>query len=326
MIARLPASQVGTRRGGSLDWTGGNTGWGSSSFNTTARLTPVTDDSPITASSRYSPRARPSPVCRPGGFRLRRSGPGPRPHIRHVRGLDRRRCPAKWAYDPDQGNAGPWPRGSRAPGWQPARLKSSMTPPSELVAGACVPARPRGPWHPGAGGKDYFSDKPALTTLAQLEQARRPLPVAAASGPSITANGPRRERRVRRPTGSRGGRSPRSVQVIGLARHRADVGSRPPWFSSGSVTAASWDIGSHQAEQFLYYTANVGAEVTSSRVANYAHKEHPGLEDFGDCALLGANGATGYFRVDWFTPDGLFGPGAMGAHVPPGHGGIYRVA
>lgn len=31
----------------------------------------------------------------------------------------------------------------------------------------------------------------------------------------------------------------------------------------------------------------------------------PGLEDFGDCMLTGAGGATGYFRVDWFTPDGL---------------------
>ena len=40
-------------------------------------------------------------------------------------------------------------------------------------------------------------------------------------------------------------------------------------------------------------------------MANYAHKDHPGLEDFGDCNLAGGNGASGYFRVDWFTPDGL---------------------
>ena len=45
--------------------------------------------------------------------------------------------------------------------------------------------------------------------------------------------------------------------------------------------------------------------MVTSRVANYAHKDYPGLEDFGDCALLGANGAAGYFRVDWFTPAGL---------------------
>ena len=29
------------------------------------------------------------------------------------------------------------------------------------------------------------------------------------------------------------------------------------------------------------------------------------FEDFGDCTLLGDNGATDYFRVDWMNPDGL---------------------
>ena len=44
---------------------------------------------------------------------------------------------------------------------------------------------------------------------------------------------------------------------------------------------------------------------TKSQIANYAHPEHPGLDDFGDAVLVGDNGATQYFRVDWFTPDGL---------------------
>ncbi len=35
------------------------------------------------------------------------------------------------------------------------------------------------------------------------------------------------------------------------------------------------------------------------------HPEYPELDDFGDATLIGNNGATGYFRVDWFTPDGL---------------------
>ena len=55
----------------------------------------------------------------------------------------------------------------------------------------------------------------------------------------------------------------------------------------------------------MYYTGAADVEVTSSRVANYNHKEHPGFEDFGDCSLVADNGAVGYFRVDWFTPDGL---------------------
>jgi hypothetical protein len=40
-------------------------------------------------------------------------------------------------------------------------------------------------------------------------------------------------------------------------------------------------------------------------VANFNHKDYPELEDFGDATLVADNGATNYFRVDWFTPDGL---------------------
>ena len=52
----------------------------------------------------------------------------------------------------------------------------------------------------------------------------------------------------------------------------------------------------------------MGAEdgtVSRSRIANYAHPQYPELDDFGDCAINSANGTTFYFRVDWFTPDGL---------------------
>ena len=38
---------------------------------------------------------------------------------------------------------------------------------------------------------------------------------------------------------------------------------------------------------------------------NAVHPEYPGLQDFGECLLVADNGASGYFRVDWFTPDGL---------------------
>jgi hypothetical protein len=44
--------------------------------------------------------------------------------------------------------------------------------------------------------------------------------------------------------------------------------------------------------------------VLAAQVGNLAHPETPELEDFGD-ALVRGNGGTGYFRVDWFTPDGL---------------------
>ena len=65
------------------------------------------------------------------------------------------------------------------------------------------------------------------------------------------------------------------------------------------------DIGSHQAEQYLYYAGEKNATVVKSQVANYAHPQYPELEDFGEAMILGDNGTSNYFRVDWFTPDGL---------------------
>ncbi|MDR1803021.1 MAG: gfo/Idh/MocA family oxidoreductase, partial [Treponema sp.] len=53
------------------------------------------------------------------------------------------------------------------------------------------------------------------------------------------------------------------------------------------------------------YAGCKDAKVVRSQVANYNHPKFPELEDFGDAVLVGDNGATHYFRVDWFTPDGL---------------------
>jgi len=99
-----------------------------------------------------------------------------------------------------------------------------------------------------------------------------------------------------------------------MGPHRLNAPSRPAWFFKheqyGGILC---DIGSHQIEQVLFYTGAKDASITSARVANYANPEYPELEDFGDCTLVTDNGASGYFRVDWFTPDGLptWGDGRM---------------
>jgi len=95
------------------------------------------------------------------------------------------------------------------------------------------------------------------------------------------------------------------VQTIGMGPHRIAPATRPPWFVikaryGGFIT----DIGSHQMDQFLFYTGSTQAEVVASQVANYKFPQYPELEDFGD-AVLSGNGGTGYVRVDWYTPDGL---------------------
>lgn len=154
-------------------------------------------------------------------------------------------------------------------------------------------------------GKDYMSDKPGFTTLEQLAEARR---VTAETGGiwSICYS----ERFENRATVRAGelvqqGAIGRVVQTIGLGPHRTNLDARPDWFFDrskyGGILA---DIGSHQADQFLFFTGSTTAEVVAAQVANYHHPQYPGLEDWGDMLLRG-DGGTGYVRVDWFTPDGL---------------------
>jgi len=97
----------------------------------------------------------------------------------------------------------------------------------------------------------------------------------------------------------------RVVQTTGFGPHYARLASRPDWFFErakyGGILA---DIASHQIEQFLFFTGSRSASVVSLQVGNFAHPEHPELEDYGDVSLRG-DGGLGWIRVDWYTPDGL---------------------
>nr|MDQ3396952.1 Gfo/Idh/MocA family oxidoreductase [Deinococcota bacterium] len=98
----------------------------------------------------------------------------------------------------------------------------------------------------------------------------------------------------------------RVIQVLGLGPHRLTAPSRPRWFfERDKYGGILCDIGSHQIEQFLFYSGANDAEVRSAAVANYNHPQYPELEDFGEASLVADNGCSNYLRVDWFTPDGL---------------------
>ncbi len=154
-------------------------------------------------------------------------------------------------------------------------------------------------------GKDYMSDKPGFTTFEQLAEARR---VQAESGRiySICYS----ERMLNRATVKAGelvhaGAIGRVLQTVSLGPHLRRFNTRPDWFFhrekyGGIIT----DIGSHNFDQFLFFTGSTTAEVVASQVANFHHPQYPELEDFGDVIVRG-DGGTGYIRVDWFTPDGL---------------------
>src|SRR5690606_31992306 len=96
------------------------------------------------------------------------------------------------------------------------------------------------------------------------------------------------------------------IQVIGLGPHRLSKPVRPAWFfEKAKYGGILCDIGSHQIEQYLHYSGATDAIVTSAAVGNFNNPETPELEDFGEASLIGNNGTSNYYRVDWFTPSGL---------------------
>ena len=154
-------------------------------------------------------------------------------------------------------------------------------------------------------GKDVMLDKPGATTLDQLAELRRAQaetgrifsicysehytqPATVAAGDLVKA-----------------GAIGRVVSTVGLGPHRVGNYPRPDWFyKKDRYGGILCDIGSHQVEQFLFFTGSTSAQVVSSQIANFDHPDTPELEDFGQMVLV-SDSATGYIRVDWFTPDKL---------------------
>ncbi|HWK49640.1 MAG TPA: Gfo/Idh/MocA family oxidoreductase [Steroidobacter sp.] len=176
----------------------------------------------------------------------------------------------------------------------------------QLIAGAPIPDQ-RAPLGVRAmrAGKDYLADKPGIVTLEQLAEVRRT--VEATGRKFAIMYSERLEVRSAVYAGEliRQGAIGRVIQTVNLAPHRVNAPSRPEWFwDKARFGGILTDIGSHQADQFLYYTNSTQAHVVAAQTGNLAHPNHPKFEDFGDMMMSG-NGGTGYVRVDWYTPDGL---------------------
>ncbi|XEC95834.1 Gfo/Idh/MocA family protein [Paenibacillus tarimensis] len=255
----------------------------------------------------YAPKGKPNPVCSPGEFRIAAIGLD----HGHIYGMSQGLIEAggklEWVFDPDPAKVEAFR--SKFPDVKVARSEQEILqdPGIRLVAGAAIPSeRCALGLRVMSHGKDYFTDKAPLTTLEQLDMAKRKV---AETGQKYAVYYSERlhvESAVYAGQLIEHGAIGRVVQVLGLGPHRINADSRPEWFFDrerfGGILC---DIGSHQIEQFLYYTGARNAEVVHSKKANYKYKHYPAFEDFGDATLIGDNGATGYFRVDWFTPDGL---------------------
>ncbi|WP_036635988.1 Gfo/Idh/MocA family protein [Paenibacillus massiliensis] len=213
----------------------------------------------------------------------------------------------KWVYDPDPIKVQEFM--ARYTGVQAAQSAEEILEDADvrLVAAAAVPCE-RGPLGIQVmnAGKDYFTDKTPFTELEQLEAARQ---VVQRTGRKYMVYYSERlhvESAVYAGQLIKEGAIGRVIQVMGTGPHRLSAPDRPAWFFEKSKYGGILcDIGSHQIEQFLYYAGCRDASVVRSHVGNYANAIYPELEDFGDAMLVGDNGATNYFRVDWFTPSGL---------------------
>ena len=176
----------------------------------------------------------------------------------------------------------------------------------QLVVSASIPAE-RAPLgiRVMQHGKDFMADKPGVTTLAQLAEARRVQAQTRKIYSIMYSERFENKATVKAGELVKAGAIGKVIQTIGLGPHRMIPKTRPPWFFEreryGGIIC---DIASHQADQFLFFTGSTKADVVASQVGNVNHPEYPGLEDFGDLVLRG-DGGTGYIRVDWFTPDGL---------------------
>ncbi len=160
-------------------------------------------------------------------------------------------------------------------------------------------------------GKDFLSDKPGITTLEQLAEVRKT--IAKTNKIYAIMYSERLEVKAAVYAGElvQKGAIGKVIQTINIAPHQINqrpgdwgggMGSRPAWFYNdvqyGGILC---DIGSHQLDQFLFYTGSKSAEVVASQVANVRHPNFPHFQDFGDMMLRGDSG-LGYVRLDWFTP------------------------
>jgi len=162
-------------------------------------------------------------------------------------------------------------------------------------------------------GKDFLSDKPGITTLEQLAEVRKT--IAATQRIYGIMYSERLEVKAAVYAGHliQQGAIGKVIQTINIAPHQiiqrggtaGGGGGRPDWFwNPEQYGGILCDIGSHQVDQFLFYTRSTQADVVESQIANVRHPDHPEFQDFGDMVLRGNRG-FGYVRLDWFTPDGL---------------------
>jgi predicted dehydrogenase len=250
---------------------------------------------------------RPGIACLPGEFRVAVVGLDHNHIFGMAQGLTEAGASLDLVFDPDPTKVQVFR--TKFPSAKPADSLDEVLESREiqLVACASIPNdRAQIAAHVLQAGKDFFVDKPPLTTLSQLSSIGEVVENSQRKFLAYFSERLHNESATAAAILIEQGAIGRVLQVLGLGPHRLNAANRPKWFfQRARYGGILCDIGSHQIEQFLYFSGSRDATVLSAAVANYHHPETPELEDFGEASLVGDNGSSHYFRVDWFTPDGL---------------------
>ncbi len=154
-------------------------------------------------------------------------------------------------------------------------------------------------------GKDFMADKPGIVTLSQFKEVKKVQEQTKRIYSIMYSERLGNPASVKADELIRSGAIGRVIQTIGLGPHRMNPSTRPDWFfDPGKAGGILCDIGSHQCDQFLFYTGSTEAEVALSQIGNFNTVNYPAYQDFGDMIVRSPN-ASGYIRIDWFTPGGL---------------------
>jgi len=250
---------------------------------------------------------KPKPVCQKGDFVFAVIGLD-HGHINSMcTGLIEAGAELKWVYDKDPKKVKSFLK--RFPDVRVADSPEAILedPSVHLVATAIIPAeRYQLGLQTMEHQKDFFTAKTPFTTLEQVELVREKIRETKQMYAVYYSERLKEDSHIFAGRAIDDGRIGQVIQVLGMGPHRLAPETRPDWFFDTTLAGGILcDIGSHQIDQFLYYTNNLDAKVQASKVANYHYQKYKGFEDFGDATLIGDNGATHYFRVDWLSPSRL---------------------
>lgn len=255
----------------------------------------------------YAPKGRAKPVCGPGEFPVGVIGLDHGHIYGMCNGLTEAGAGISLVWDPDPAKIELFRKTFPSAGVAGSKAQILEDTSIKLIASAAVPADRCGIGIEAMNhGKDYFADKPPLVERAQLEEARS---CTARTGKKFGVYYSERlhvEAAVYAGELLSQGAIGKAVHIMGAGPHRLSAPSRPEWFwDKARYGGILVDIGCHQIEQILAYAGAKTAKILSASTANYHSTNYPGFEDFGCASLVCDNGVSGYFRVDWFTPDGL---------------------